>query len=1025
MSKFLRSGLFRGLTVLFAGLFALLAMLTVVANANAGYINQRLGLSSTKIENISTDEDEDLYTYKSKFDNTTDYVEYREQVASDIQSEGTVLLKQTEGSLPLASGSNITFFGMGSYAPSLGGTTGSSAPRVSPFAAISLREAFEECGLNVNATMWNFYEAMSDEYKMSPLSPAWTQFAGIQGSAGTQQYNIGEVPVSEYTNTQRDSYSSYSDAAVVVITRQGTEADDFSTDPAKVTDGDGVHTVLALSQNERDMIAEAKACSENVIVLLNAISPLEIHELVTDSEIDSILWVGTYGTVGARGIAEVISGEKAPSGKLPDTFAVNSQSSPAMVNFGDYTFANDASEPFMAANYSASKYLVETENIYVGYKYYETRYADSVMGQGNADSASGSSDGGAWNYANEVDYSFGYGLSYTTFAQSFVGEPSVSADGRQITFTVNVQNTGDYAGKSVVQIYAQSPYTEYDKQYGVEKAAVQLLDFGKTGVIEPGDSETVTITANLKYLASYDSEGAQTYIFEEGDYYFALGNGAHDALNNILAAQGYDESDGMDYVNENYESGVAVCPFEESNLFSFGEANSLGERAQITNQFDDVDLNNLGFDITYLSRSDWQGTWPVEITELVATGEMATQLIGDDYQVKQNDDVSGITFGADTDYQLSMMAGAAYDDPNWGLLLDQLTLEDACYMVRTGGDGIQPITSTVMPEGMGADGPNGIIDVFGGRQLKTYWTEDQQDDPCYVAPDDPYADYECGTFPNQPVVAATFNKELVSEMGLVFGEDSLWSNTTLIFAPGLNTHRTPYNGRNQEYYSEDSMLCNLMGAAMIGSAYEEYGLVLGPKHFAFNDQETNRSGLAVFMNEQKAREGELRAFEGAYTEAGCKYVMVAYNRVGCTWVGQDAGLIAGVMREEWQFEGVINTDMSSNPDLNHPIEGLVLGLNLMLAADRAGETFTEVVPDNVSGDATVLSALRESAHRVMYVYVNSNLMNGTSRNAHIVSVINWWQYALVAADIVLGVIMVGGLGLLTWSVIRSKKDEEV
>jgi beta-glucosidase len=1001
--------IWRGMTSLIASLLVLVLGGTSIAYAWSSKINEYLG-TSNYVTVSNSEENEDVYYYKSDFNTTSELIEARNDVMERIQAEGTVLLKNNASALPLA-GKKVTLFGMTSYDPIYGGKVGSSSPMGQP--AVGFKEAFESAGLEVNPTMIDFYKGKSKTYTRMSLAPTWAGFAGMERKDLT--IRLGEVPTDEYTKEVKESYSSYGDAAVVVIGRQGTEADDFGEGTNYVQDGDGKNYTLGLQDIERDLIAEAKSCSDTVVVLVNTANPMEIEELKKDQDIDAIMWIGEPGEVGLNSVADILAGKTNPSGHLPDTYAVSSVSSPAMVNFGSYTFSNAATEEFGGETYSANNYLVEAEGIYIGYKYYETRYEDSVLGLGSANSTVGSSSKEAWNYANEVSYSFGYGLSYTTFSQEIT---KFEEQDKQVTMEVKVTNTGSVAGKDVVQLYVQTPYTDYDKENNIEKSAVQLIGFEKTGELEPGASETVTVTVDKEMFASYDYTTAKTYIMDAGDYYFSLGNGAHDALNNILAQKGYTTDKGMDYEGNK----DLVRSYNQKKLDTTTYAVSSQTGNAITNQFDEADLNHfMPGTVTYLSRNNWESTWPVEYKDIEATDEMQTLLIGDTYTLKKGEDTSETTFGAKTKYQLSMMIGTEYDNESWDMILDQIDLKEASTFIQLGGSGIEAIKSIVLPAGVDADGPNGILDAFGGKVLSTYWTEKEKDEPTYVGPDDENAKYQLGTFPTEPTVAATFSKTLASEMGYIFGEDSLWSNITTIYAPGLNIHRNPYNGRNHEYYSEDSMLTYYMGTALVKKASEK-GAISAPKHLAFNDQETGRNGIAPFMNEQQARENELRGFQGSFTIGDAKGTMTAYNRIGCTWVSASKGLLTEVLRNEWGFQGWVNTDMASNELYHRWEEGVLAGTDLMLNTTETA--YADLNAKNISGDATMMKAVHEAMHHTLAPYVNSNLMNGIAKDTELVYVTTWWQKALIGVDIGFGVLTVIILAGYVFAIRKSRKQED-
>lgn len=958
----------RGLTGLTSSLLVVALGTTTIANAWASKINEYLGTTNISVTGETSDSD-DAYYYKSDYDNTTDLINARNDVMTKIQEEGTVLMKNDDQALPLKKSSKVTLFGMTSYAPVYGGTVGSSSPAKQD---LSFKECFEDAGMEVNPTMWSFYESMSKDYKRMSLAPTWFGFTGAEMEA--QTIRTGEVPVDKYTDTERASYSDYNDAAIVVIGRQGSEADDFGTSTDNVKDGDGTHLALGLQDVERDMINEAKKNFDKVIVLINSDNPMEIEELKEDKDIDSILWIGEPGTVGLKGVASVLTGEVSPSGHLPDTYAVSSVSSPAMANFGSYTFTNATEKNFGASNYSGSNYVVESEGIYTGYKYYETRYEDTVLKQGNADSEAGASgDNGSWNYDQEVSYGFGYGLSYTSFEQNI---KNFDYSGDSVTLSVEVTNTGDVAGKDVVQLYAQTPYTDYDKENNVEKASVQLIGFEKTKELKPGESETVEVSAPKEYFASYDYKTAKTYIMDAGDYYFAVGNGAHEALNNILAAKGYTTADGMD-ADGNKDLAVS---YKEDSLDTTTYAMSSVTGNAITNQFEDADLNNYQEGtVTYLSRNDWEGTWPQTYDSIEATEEMQKLIKGNSYTISKDDDTSEVKWGQDGDLHIIDLIG-----------------------------------------GLDADGPNGIIDAFGGKVLSTYWKSSESDDPTYVSSKDENASYECGTFPTEPTLAATFNKELAADQGDIFAEDSLWTNITTIYAPGLNLHRTPYCGRNQEYFSEDSVLTGELGAAEILKAQDK-GCILAPKHFAFNNQEVNRSGLATFGNEQTLRENELRGFQISFVKGQAKGLMNAYNRIGCTWVGMSEGLSTEVVRNEWGFKGWENTDMLSSEDYQRWEEGLLAGTDLLL--NTSLDSYSDLNAKTVKNDLALQKRIKESLHYTLYAYVNSNLMNGVTDSTNVDYVLTVWQKGLIGVDVLFGALTLLCLVLYIRKARKIKKEQ--
>ena len=490
---------------------------------------------------------------------------------------------------------------------------------------------------------------------------------------------------------------------------------------------------------------------------------------------------------------------------------------------------------------------MEAEGIYTGYKYYETRYADCVLGQGNASDAVGSVNGTSWQYDAEVSYPFGYGLSYTTFSQT-LDSLEVDLAAKTVTAAVTVTNTGGAAGKDVVQLYVSLPYTEYDQKNQVEKSAIQLLDYAKTELLNSGESVTVTITADAQDMASWDSASDNEagtkgcFILDDGTYYFTLGNGSHEAVNNVLAAQGKTVSDGM--TEDGNQDCVKTWTLDSFDSTTFAYS---ANGTAVENQLGDADLNYyMPGTVTYLTRSDWSGTWPKTYKDLTATEEMLEVLKNDLVEIREQGDPSSVTFGADNGLTLAALKGVEdINDPRWQQLIDQITLEEAMIRTGFGGTSTKTIESIVSPEAVQNDGPNGINSYTLGQYANT---DAESGDPYAVSSDDKNLSYKFGTMCNETVIAQTFSKELAAEYGRVIGNYSIWSNLPIFWGAGTNLHRLPYNARNHEYYSEDAVLTAYQAAAYI-AAGKEYGCIIAPKHFAANDTEINRSGISAFMTE--------------------------------------------------------------------------------------------------------------------------------------------------------------------------------
>lgn len=979
-------------------------------------IDQNIGTTSSIIE-TSDKSIADTYVYTSDYASTDELIQAHKDLNELLQEEGSVLLKNN-GAMPLKEGAAITLFGTGSHYPFYGGQMGG---KVEESQAVSLETALQERGFQINPVMVNIYETLGNiegeggtdmfgnetkTYLYRPGELAVDLFAGVT----KEGFRVGEPPVSMYTDVEpsyTDSFAEYSDGAVVVISRTGTEGGDYQPGKAGLAEGESGETALALNEEERAMIQLAEEYFDKVVVLINSISQIEIEELKQDEQIDAILWVGFPGCYGFYGVADILNGTANPSGHLPNTYAVDSQSSPAMQNYGYIPYTNGDGN-------AANSYVVEAEGIYVGYKYYETRYADLVAGAGNAASTAGSSTGSAWNYGDEVSYGFGYGLSYTTFAQTL---DSVTVnDDKTMTVKVTITNTGAVAGKNAAQIYVQTPYTDYDKEHLVEKAAVNLVDYVKSDVLQPGESQTLETTFDMKYLASYDADGAKTYIMDAGAYYLALGNGAHDALNNILAFQGFTQENGMDY--EGNRDLVYTWNQEKLDSETFSVAET-GEK--ITNQLDNADLNywKPGA-VTYLSRQDWEATWPETYTDLTINEAMAEYIDMDFYELKTDEDTSDIFPEKEQGLSFLNMKGKDFDDPAWDALMDQMSLEEAVYGIRVGGSQPKDYNSVDMiVDAFESDGPSGFTySALGARSS-------DPDSATYVEEDDPNYHYRLADMVTESVVAASFNKELAAAEGLLFGNDSLWSNITIFFAPAMNLHRTPYNARNDEYYSEDPMLTNYTGEAVVEGARSK-GCIAVAKHLAFNDQESGRMGVSVFMTEQKARETELRGFEGA-VNGGALAMMTSFNRIGIIWSSGHTGLMQNIVRGEWGYEGFLMTDMLLSQMAEYMVvkEGVIGGTTLMgISSDSlsgANGPWSYFTAEGISGDRTMVQAVRDNTKYLLYALANSNAMNGLNETSRVVQTMTWWRATYLS---MIGVFAAGTVAAGVFYTLALKKEKK-
>lgn len=1021
----------RGLTAVTASLLSIAVGGTAIANANLAFLNTRLGTYSQKIEDKGDGSVDSVY-YESEFTSLGDLVKAKNELAEQISEEGSVLFKNINGALPLDKETEaVTLWGMNSHTPTLGGMIGSSTAVDAEHGqtAYGIEDAMAEKGFSLNQDMIALY---AGDAAMAYARRGFGQTGhGLSPSFGMtyenpSTYPVGEIPASLYTDELLAAADST--AAVVVLSRDSSEAADYNPEMTNATEGDSFERPLALSDYEREMIALAKAHSTKVIVLLNADNPMEIDELKYDDEIDAILWVGEPGVVGFKGVADVLSGDANPSGHIADTYAVNSTSAPSMVNFGVYLYTNSSQAGADAQLTEANKadwYLVETESIYNGYKYYETRYEDTVLGQGNADAADGATSGGAWSYAQEVTYPFGYGISYTTFEQTL---ENVQVElGGTGSAEVTVKNTGDVAGKSTAQLYVQTPYT----QGGLEKSAIQLIGFAKTGVLEPGASETLTIEFDPQYMASYDetvtkADGtAGAWVLDKGDYYFSIGNGAHEALNNVLAKKTGSE-DGLVKITED-----EVINADNALVWTLGAQDVETYSVNVQNALQNMDINKLIPDTAeYTTRADWTKGWtPVEA--ITPTEEMMVALTNSNYELTENGD--GTTWGADNDLKLidmlildeegNVTGVVDIDDPQWDLLMDEITLDEAIQFIEKGGDDMENIDSILLPRTYQNDGPLGFTyDQVGGYYIR--WTPQQVNEPTYVEQTDEYGTYSMNTMPTEPVVAATFNVELLEREGELFGEDSLWANESSLFGPGLNLHRTPYCARNHEYYSEDSMLANILGTAVCRGG-KSRGLMMEPKHLAFNHQEINRSGLSTYMTEQAARENELRSFQGPMSSNMADGVMTAFNRAGAVYAGAHEGLLKQIVRNEWGYDGWIVTDMINGADyMNWKDITFAGGGNCLTSSayDTSSIGTMAASKDKIAKDTAFQEQMKTNIKYWLYSTVQSNAMNGLTYDSELVDVLTWWQTALYALIAVLAVLTAGGIAVYVINVKKSKQE---
>ncbi len=982
--KIFKRGLWEGLAVGCAALLVVIAGGYEIAMSQSAAINSALKIDTSTIERS----DDPEYQYFDSDYKDKDYSEleaYYRSLAEEVEGEGIVLLKN-EGALPLEKGAKVStvLSGSANFSYISGGSSATSGGKYQ-----TLKDAMEDAGLQVNQMMWDYYTTAPTRKKL-----------------GTK-YLINENGFDKMPQNAKDSLAEYS-TAVVTISRTSGEGDDITT-----TGSDGHDkTYLSLSSGELSVLAgltamKAEGKVDKIIVILNTSATIQLDFLdglttadgtVYDIDVDACMWVGNVGAAGIGAVAKVLSGDIVPSGKLSDTYSKNNFSSPAAMQLSynqGKSFAQIYGEN-SGLNGTQTYYGVYTEGIYVGYRYYETRYYDYVTGRENT---------GDYDYSADVAYPFGYGLSYADFEYS---DFTVEENDDSFTVSLKVTNTSNasgegYTGKEAVLIYLQKPYTEYDIEHGVEKAAAELVGYAKTQALEPGASETVSVTVQKEQFKSYDANNAKTYILDEGDYYFAAGNGAHEAVNNMLAFQGYsaENTEGrMDAAGDaSLAAKVTVSDFngEEYAVSTDAAGTALAKSSHtgntITNVLDDADLNKyLGEGtVTYVSRSNWTGTMPKAAVVLNADEKIRDGLTSNK-PIEEDPEAEMPEYGKDNDLTLAMLRGKDYNDPMWDELLDQMSFGDQAYLISNGQMTTVVVPSVGKPDTTEADGPTG----YSGSQSGL-------------------------SFPSEGIWASTYNNELIRKVGDALAEECLHHGITGLYANGVNIHRMPFGGRSHEYFSEDPYLSGMAAAVEI-QGLQAKGVIAHVKHFAFNDEEAQRNGINVWLNEQGAREIYLTPFEYALSSkegmGNAHAVMSGFNRVGTTWVGA-YGELTAIMSSEWGFDGYCITDMASSNGASYMTyqDGVPNGTDVYMGSG------SESAMDDFKNNATFCVAMREACHRILYAIGNySATMNGIGPDTNIGSSAWWWRTALIAAESVAAVLTAGFAVMWVISIVKEKRE---
>ena len=1012
----------RGLAALMTCLMVLSIVGTGVANTYRGALDDTLGT-----ESYVTINDDSAARFKTDYATIEDMAAAARDIAIREGEEGTVVMKNDNGVLPLKANANVALFGLAAY--NVYGPKGGNAD------AASLADALAGAGLNVNETLKDYYLTNIINMHTEMRANRWTgkevpttvydhMYVSAPGDWTT--YQIAEVPPAEFEAlgvpaNWKEAIAKDS-IGICVFARGAGEGNTYKPGSALNYAGEATgEDPLKLSADELAVVEAAKETCSKVIVLLNTGNNMMIADIAEGGshEVDGICYIGCPNDYQTIGIANVLTGKVNATGALASAFVRDHQSIPAVQNVGGDYFAdyeivcrnddprypgkeigNIGTGSFGGADtYNGGMYIVEAEGIYVGYKYYETRYFDAVMGQGNANSAAGATQGSAWNYGDEMLYTFGHGLSYLDYTQTIKSVTVDRSVNGNITAVVEVKNNSNQDGKFLTQLYVQQPYTDYDRTNLVEKSAVMFLNSAKVDVAA-GKSKEVTITIPTKYLASYDANNAKTYILDAGDYYFTAAAGAHEAVNSILAAQGKTTADGMDAAGKN---AVVSWKLDALDNTTYAIAND----TVVTNVADDADLNYwLPGTVTYLTRQDWN-TFPINYNKLnlkIADSPKKDQWIaemrGETYTISDTgaaaEAVPGPKFTA---AEIGAEQLNNIGDPYWDKLVHAITIDEAVGAVIHGGSRSDTLTNIDNPVVIQNEGPTGISAGYTDEATgKTYKFNVN----------------------SQTLLGCSFNPELAYQWGLVEGNSCLWVERYDLWGSGLTLNRTPYNGRNYEYISEDPMLTNVIGREVIQGCSDK-GIINGPKHMGFNDQEHNRAGISAYMTEQKFRETDLRGFEGALSDAFGMGVMIAFNRIGATNASHHVGMIQKIVRGEWGFKGLISTDMMNNY-LYFNAESMVMaGITQVadFAADNShinlGEGGVDAVwphisLETVSKDSNLVEQARENLKYQLYIFANSAILNISTQRVN-----TWWDTALTVTTYASSILAV--LFFLAWVVL--------
>ena len=885
------------------------------------------------------------------------------QLVNEITAEGVVLAKDEDNVLPVASGSKLNVFGWSSTNPCYGGT-GSGALNTA-YPVTDLLTGLHDAGIETNEELSKFYT----DYKADRPSVGMVE----------QDWTLPEPNVNLYTDEMMENAKAFSDTAMVVITRVGGEGADLPTDMASVVDGSWIRRVaqaygsergtayyngtyddslnegndwdkgdhfLQLSNREEDLLDLVTSNFDNVILVYNGANAFQMDFLKDYPQIKGVLLCPGTGQSGFEGFGKVVSGEVNPSGRTADTYVSDLTAAPWWNNFGDFKYTNtedlNSDASFFDPEGATPSFVNYVEGIYVGYKFYET-----------------AADEGLINYDDEVVFPFGYGLSYTSFTKEM---SNITSDGTNLNFTVTVTNTGSAAGKDVVEIYSNPPYTNG----GIEKASANLLDFAKTNELAPGESQTMEFSIPVEDLASYDYQTNGCYVLEAGDYIISANNDSH----NVADSKTYTVASDIVYNESNKRSSDAVAA---TNEFDFAEG-----------------------EVTYLSRADGFANY-AEATAAPANYEMsdadkavfynAHSYTESGYEADDDANAEDITTGAKNGLKLVDLRGVDYNDPKWDDLLDQMTIDEMQQTIGFGGYQTAAVSSIEKVRTNDCDGPASINNNFTGVGSVG--------------------------FPAATLIGMTWSKELAYSFGDSIGEMANEMDTSGWYGPAMNIHRTAFAGRNFEYYSEDGVLSGVMASNAIKGA-QEHGVYAYMKHFALNDQEGNRTSMAAtWSNEQAIREIYLRPFEMSVKDADCHAVMSSFNYIGNRWAGGCSELLKNVLRGEWGFVGFVETDYFGVYGYMTADQGVRNGSDLMLCT--TGNDFNTVTVLTNSSK----QALREASKNILYTVVNSRAYAEENLNPGMPK----WKIIMIGADVIVALLIVG-LEYTAIKGYKKRKEEE-